>query len=380
MRRINGDKLRELLYRQAKAVSDEAIQPNGQVSTKELKALERLAHLVEICAGIQPSTRKRWLVVALLGSTLLIASVLLFARVPETEIELDLTLSEVSWVSPARQVLADAMRLSALGVSELREIRLPRARGRAAETLHAREVAALAVRLSSVSSNGQRQGIITLATLVLPARTRVWLRRTEVPHHYRLSLRADELHIRADVVGMVQVGLSGAPSEQLDFLSPRPIVLRPDSKEVDLDLTFPDPSKGVFSPQISARNLIFFRIDQIMDTERTVVRRVSTILQGKLYFESLNARELTLRAGQAIQFQESYGQIRTLRLHDDHISLKFHGRVRGMTSGTDPNCRSIMPTYLDWLRARHGLTLLLGTTLYLFGLVAGVLRWWTVSV
>ena len=35
-----------------------------------------------------------------------------------------------------------------------------------------------------------------------------------------------------------------------------------------------------------------------------------------------------------------------------------------------------MPTYLAWLKARHGLYLLWGTTLYLFGLIASLLRWW----
>jgi hypothetical protein len=35
-----------------------------------------------------------------------------------------------------------------------------------------------------------------------------------------------------------------------------------------------------------------------------------------------------------------------------------------------------MPTWLEWLRARHGLSLLWGTALYLFGLAVGVLRWW----
>jgi len=379
IRHINGEKLRELLYRQAKAVSDEAIHTNGQVRTKKLEEVERLARLVEICASIQSPARKRWLVVALLAITLLIASLLHSIHVPETEIELDIALSEVSWVSPERQVLADAIRLSELGISGLHKIRLPRARAQAGDTLHACDVAASAIHLSSVSSNGQHQGIITLGTLTLPAGARVWLRHMEVPHRYQLSLKGEESPIRADVMGMVHLGLSGISNKKLDFLSPSPILLQPDSNELDFDLTFPDASKSAFSSQLFATNLFFFRIDQFMDTNHTVIQRVSTILHGKLYLESLNGRELILRPGEAIQFQESYGQIRTLRLHDDHISLKFHGRVSGMTSGGGRNERNLMPTYLDWIRERHVLALLWGTTVSLFGLFVAVLRWWTVS-
>jgi hypothetical protein len=38
-----------------------------------------------------------------------------------------------------------------------------------------------------------------------------------------------------------------------------------------------------------------------------------------------------------------------------------------------------MPTWLDWLKARRGLYLLWGTAIYVFGLIAGVLRWLKVS-
>ena len=36
----------------------------------------------------------------------------------------------------------------------------------------------------------------------------------------------------------------------------------------------------------------------------------------------------------------------------------------------------LMPTLLDWLRARHGLSLLWATTAYLVGLFVAILGWW----
>jgi hypothetical protein len=75
-----------------------------------------------------------------------------------------------------------------------------------------------------------------------------------------------------------------------------------------------------------------------------------------------------------------HGVIRTLQLLEDHIALTFHGYVSGMRSGYGANPRSLMPTYLEWLQARHGLSLLWGTTIYLVGLLVGALRWWGIAI
>lgn len=370
------DQLRDLLGQQVQAASDEALRAGGHVSAEQLEALGRLARLYELYqAAQQPSTRKRWPVAAALGSTLLVVSILLFARVRETEVELDLALSEVSFVLPAQQILAEAMNLSALGVSGLHEIQLPPARNREAQILQTADGMESALRLSA-ASQGKRRGSIGLAALALPKETHVWVRHTELPHEFRLSLKGDDLKLRSDVNGPVQVGFAGRGTEQLDFVTPKAVLLQPGTNEVDLDLALPDTSVGMFSSQLPASNLSLFHIDEFLDTDRTVIRRASTLLSGTLYFAALNNQERKLRPGEMLHFVQSQGEFRTLRLQDDHIDLKFHGRVRGMSIGSGENRQSLMPTWLEWLRARHGLSLLWGTALYLFGLIAGVLRWW----
>jgi hypothetical protein len=91
--------------------------------------------------------------------------------------------------------------------------------------------------------------------------------------------------------------------------------------------------------------------------------------------ESLNGDTRQLRSGEPLRFGESNGEIRTVRLEPDHLSLSFHGWVRGMQTGSEETPRSLMPTWLEWLRARHGLTLLWGTTAYVFGLATAAVRW-----
>lgn len=98
-----------------------------------------------------------------------------------------------------------------------------------------------------------------------------------------------------------------------------------------------------------------------------------------LYFQSLNGKERSLRPGEKIRFEQVRGEIRTLRLDDNQIALKFHGHVQGMSTGSPENRSSLMPTCLEWLSARHSLSLFWGTTLYLFGLITGILRWWRKS-
>jgi hypothetical protein len=373
---IKREQLRDLLNQQAKALYDEAAQAGGQVSSTKLESLEHLQRLIEIYSSSSPPSRRlRWPVVAILGTTLTIVSILLFARVRSTEIELDLSLSELGFRLPQQQVIADVMKLSTLGVSGLKEIQLPRIGKQDAHTFHQSDGSASSIQLSN-ETDSIHTGTITLATLALPVGTHIWLRPTEIPLQYRLSIKNTKLLLRADVNGFVGIGIPGIPREQLNFTSPKSILLQSGPNIVDLDLSFQNLSKNTFSRQLIADSLSFFRIDEHSDPELTIVRRVSTILSGTLYFESLGGQERQIRPGEEIDFKLSQGEIRTLQLQDDHISFAFHGRVRGMTSGIEEHRYSIMPTFLEWLRARHGLTLLWGTTLYFFGLIFSVWRWW----
>ena len=118
------------------------------------------------------------------------------------------------------------------------------------------------------------------------------------------------------------------------------------------------------------------RVDEYGQAGDRVVRQVSTVLSGKLWFPSLDGSEYELRAHEALAFEGLRGEIRSIVLRDGGIDLQFQGQVEGMRSGSYTDGRSLMPTYLEWLRASHGLGLLWGSTLYLFGMGLTALRWW----
>jgi hypothetical protein len=377
--RKEQNRLRNFLNRQVKELSDEAIQSNGQVSETKLAALERLERLLKITTSATPATPVvRWPLIGLLGLTLFVVTVLLFARVRTTEIELDLLLSEVSFRIPQQQVLYNEIALSSLAASGLDEIQLPRSQAREARRLQKGQGEGGAIRLTA-QSDSQNVGVITLGTLIVPAETKMSLRPTGIPQQYQISFKSAGLNFPVSVTGPIEIGLPSAPAEVLTFSSPKSVTLKSGRDPVDLNLTLLKEAKNTFSRQVVIDSLALFGLDQYLNLHQTILRRVSTIASGTLYFQSLGGKEHRLRAGEAISFKASKGEIRTLELKGDQISFSFHGRVSGMTTGGEENRVSLMPTYLEWLKARHGLSLLWGTTLYFFGLILSIIRWWRTS-
>jgi hypothetical protein len=367
--------LRDLLQAQAKILHDEALRSGGTVPAEQWEALRRLSSLVEICDAAEPvPSRSRRPLILVFASTLLIASILLFARRESTEIELDLVVDQMGFVLPGRQVLSEHLRLSALGVSGLSRVQLPRARGSDAMTFVSGHDFESGIALA-VATEQQARGEVSLPEMILPAQTRVSLGKTELSGQYRLTLQGIGLDLRADVNGPVRVNLAGGSERQLSFLSPKSVIFEPQSQQVNLDLTFLALPQKISPMPLAVQDVSLLRIEDRRGPEGLPVRRVSTILSGTIYFEELNGQELKLRSGEAIRFEGSEGAIEILELKDDNIVLQFRGRVRGLTTGSSEVGRSLMPTWLEWLKARRGLYLLWGTAIYLFGLIAGVLRW-----
>lgn len=362
------DPLRDLLTRELDSLAMQAAGTETSVMAARIEALNGLAKLIETRDGLQPKPRNWWPAAVLLA-TLTITSVLLFARITSTEIELDVSLAQLTFTLTKAQAISGALDLSSLGVSGLGDVQLPQS------PLSPVPAVSLAA-----STAGPRHGVVSLSPLLLPADAQVTLAYSDVANQYRLSANAPNLAFEAAVYGPVAISLAGSPSRTVDLTSPKPVLLKGGPTDVSLDLTFSALPQSPLSPQLDVRGIAFSRVDQFLESNQTIVKRLSTILSGTLSFESLNGDELRLRPGEDVRFEKSEGEIRSLECAAKHIDLKFHGRVRGMTAGTGEGRRSIMPTYLEWLKARHGLTLLWGSGVYLFGIAAAALRWFGVRM
>jgi hypothetical protein len=373
------NELRNLVYARARALQTEAIRSGGSISPEQFEELRQLAGLAGIYDAAQPvPPRRRWPVIALFVFTLVLVSILLFVRRRSTEIELDLHVTELGFVLPERQLLNEPLRLAALGILGLREIQLPRSRSSEAVTLTSGHDFESGINLA-VATENQSRGEVGFPELILPAETHASFQKTDLPGQYRWALQGSGFDLRADVVGPVRVDPEGGTERQLTFLSPKPVIFEPQSNEVNLDLTFLVLPQNLSPVPRKIKDLSFLRIENRRGPDGLPVRRVSTIQSGSIYLEELNGQELKLRPGEEIRFESSQGEIESLELKDDGVVFQFRGRVHGMTAGSTETSRSLMPTWLDWLKARRGLYLLWGTAAYLFGLIAGVLRWLKVS-
>lgn len=368
--------LKALLNKRMQSVGAETLRREGETETAQLEGLNRLARLVEIHEAARPApVRRRWPVVAVLLITLTLLSVLLFVRVPQTEVELDVRLSQVSFVLEKPALISEPLALKSLGVVGLQELGLPRSRQAPARRLSAANGQPLALELAPAADEGQT-GLLTLGGLLLPSGTHVLLSTAEADGGFRLELKADDLPVYVTAKGRLHV--TGLPEGDrvLDIPSPRSVELRAGSDWLELVILPREGTKIRFATQLTAGSLTMARVEDFMDADQTVVRQLSTLLSGNLYFEALNGQKYELRPREALRFERSLGAIRSISLEQDAISLHYRGIVKGMETGGTESGRSLMPTLLDWIKAQHGLSLLWGSTLYLFGLVLSVLRWW----
>ncbi len=388
---MSENELRELLYERAKRLIEKTSQLDEQVSSKPVEELEKIGRVIKVCDEIKlshesPPVRKKWPVVGILVVSFVVVMLLLTFKRSTTEIETDLTVTEVKFTLSKPVKLIDKMKFSALGITDLREIQLPRTRDRDGNIrdvslITAPQKTGYGIRLSSVS-NGDFPGVITLTEgftdSLFTEGTKVWLKRTDVPHQYRLWLKFPENTIpsvlQVNVEGTVEVGLSNVPGEQFFYKIPKSIFMKPASNEIALDLTLESGTEFAFSPQLYSKDLSFIQIDQFTDGPNTYVRRISTILSGELFLAELIGQKYTLRPGEGIQFENSDGIIRTLNLGNDQIVINFHGGVSGLTTGWDQNRKNLMPTWLEWLSARHSLKLLYGAALFIFGIAFAIYK------
>jgi len=370
-----ANQLRRLLFAKTKALEHETISSDGVVPHERLEILRRLSSLVEISEG---QRRKppvaRWPLIMAFAFTLAIASILLFLRPKSTTVEMDLRVNEVSFVLSSRQVLSEQLRLSALGVSGLRKIQMPRARGSNESALvSGRDFNSSAS--IAVGREQQSEGQLSLPELILLPQTRVSLTKTESPGQYRVALQGQGLELNANVSGPIRLGLAGGDERLLSFLSPKAIVFEPQAQQINLDLTFVALPQKISPAPLDVQELSLLRVENRRGPEGLPVRELSTVLSGSIYLEELNGEEHKLRSGEAIRMKATSGQVDVLELSDEQIHLRFHGDVEGMTAGASNVGRSLMPTWLEWLKARRGLFLLWGTAIYLYGLIGGVMRW-----
>ena len=334
-----------------------------------LERLDALARLHDIQAKTRPRTRnwRRLAVVAgAFFATLAAVTAMLVLHVGSTAIELDVRLTDLSFrLASDHELFAQPPILSELGVAGLREVRLPRARGRAAQTLPTPSI--------RLGADSTQTGTITL-DLTLPEGAVVSLHKTTLAEQYRLSFSEAAPSFEASLEGPLYVVSNRQAARALDVAIPRPITFYARDPSVDLDLTFRGGPPRAFAHQLPIDSLSLLTFRQTFEPDLPASRTVSAIAQGTLYFEALNGKAYALRPGEALRLRVREGVIRQLSLVEGQIALRFHGQVEALSTGVGRNHRNLMPSWLEYWSTRAWLEMLWTAVVLLFGLVVTVLK------
>jgi len=369
--------LEDLLARRIEATRASLLAGDGRVDTADIQEIEHLARFVALRKDAQPAKPQHHLLaVALLVTTLVAVSLLMYATLPATEVEVFAATSQVGFRVAAPQSFSDGVEVRDLLLTCACDIRIPSTPGKPSRVLTTSGADAV-VRLTA-AGEGERKGSITIAPIALQPGAQVRLRHRGTPGAYALSIESAGLLLRVNVYGTIDLAIPGELPSEVDFVVPKAMQVSTGGKALALDLQATNHKDLGLVPQLLVDELSFLRIDEPASPGQPV-RRVSTLHGGTLYWEALNGEERTLRPSEQIAFDEVRGEIVAVDLKDTDMALRFHGEVGAVTAGWGQNRRSLMPTWLEWLRARHGLSLLWGSTVYIVGLLMGALRWFKVS-
>lgn len=338
----------------------QAVNPAGAGDDRDRALDDVIAGVARILGGarLKPSKpaaiRRRlkgW--APAIGAALCVVAAIVVYSYPtgETTIDLDVKVSEVSFVSSRDQEITALMLTAGLDAAGLDSIGLPRVRERPEQLLTASRAGELAIRLAPGNVE-TRTGAITLPPVSLSRTARVTIAGGG-PRRYRISFSGSSIPVPLNVHGPVLMTMAGTAPELVDFGAPKPVMLAPNGRGAQLDVTLARDVKPLLTSPLDVGALSLVRIDETVDTRRTAVSAVSTIISGTLQLEALRSETQTLVAGEILRFGESHGEIRSLELADGGLQMQFHGRVRRMESCTRGACENRMPTYLEYLAARH---------------------------
>jgi hypothetical protein len=377
---------REILRRIEQMAAGSNPPAFDRAAIEEVGRIDRMLRAYERAQPAPPSHR-RFLIGGFALTVVLIAA-LLFMRVGSTEISLDLRVERLSFDSARKQILTGTTGAERVALGGVARVVLPPgvSSDRLADQPQPGEIL-------SVALTAPEGGVLSVDPIEIPRGARVAIGRADPDGTtsiavYQATAQTGkttpmEVQVTAPSGVTLDVANSFAGPETFDLTRPRPYVF---VSALDTD-TFIDvtPNEGkplVFGDEIEVDRLSFARV---MEVEGEVARRLSTVLGGTVFLESLGGKAYPLRRGEHLDLALESAAISSLSVTPEAIVLRATGRARALSVGSPGNApdsggnRNLMPRWLEWLTARHEIGLFWGATLYVFGLLLGILRFWGIG-
>jgi hypothetical protein len=374
----DAERISALLRERLARITAEAVARDGHVDEAELVEIERLVRLKALVgSGRRRTLGVRSFLGVLLG-LLLLFTILHGLRVATTEIELDALASGVGFKLASSQLLTDAaapVRIVELGIGG--PVRAAFTQGPAGRRQPAGPwppVVQAPVRFASEPVAGAS---MTLDLTELPRGTIVTVSETIPPRQYRLSLLAPvPTDVNLTIDGPVQI-LSGEGARRVSTRRPQGVTLEIHGRTAaTFELTLADGVPFVLRPLIGIHSLELSRWETLASPSMAAQPlRVSTLAGRALYLEALAGKRVEIRRGEGLILTGADGVLHALKAGPEGLSFTFRGTVSDLSTGTDLDRRTLMPSWLEWLEARHPLKIVWAAAGLLASLAAARLSW-----
>jgi hypothetical protein len=397
---------------------ERAVAGDPQASGAAVDEVERLMHLLAAYERTRPPPRRRaWPVVALLLLCAVAVSLLLFLRVPSTEVTLALDLSSLTFRIGSDTGPGGAERVELLGRIHTDQVMIDDVDTVELDDIPIREPKASNFKLST---NGDAE--FSIRPIDVPIGTWVRVKPPDEAGGLTIALAhpTDDLEIALSVPPEVEILPSdSALAERFDpALGEQRVVFRAerpaegdDCARLRFRWLVPEPSST--SASADAADALSFRstlpVDALLFTDLTsgsqhLSTRFSSVLGGVIYLEAVVGREVEIRRDQLLDvgmgtlagydpvrasggpgFCADDGASKTptaparimgIAVGADAVALQAGARVSRLSTGTATYRNDLMPRWLEWLQSRQELLLFWGAFGSLFGLAYTVLLWW----
>lgn len=372
--------LRRLLRERLDVTTKQALAANGEVDEEELHRLDSLSKLCALAEAEHPRKRNHLLVAVVLLLALTLVSVLLFTHERRTVVELQADVSEFTFSTKHPAELNDGWRLAAITAVNFDRLET-RELGSLPEGSISGEEGAL---LIETLPDEKTPGSVTLDALSVEPDAIISVSRKR-EGQYHLTIRMDrestkELKAEFSASGRLRVAAPRIARFESTATVPVPFVAYARKKALDLDISLRPGESLAFGRLIPVDQLSLLQVQSLGSGLKAAPRQISSVLAGSLYFSSLNGKAYKLREAEELRLNSVDGNLVSVLLTASQATLRFDGTASNLTTGSPPYARTLMPTWLEWLRAQEPLALLWGTTLSLVGVALGLLRWLKVDV
>jgi hypothetical protein len=347
----------------------EAVITRHEISDEDLTKLKQLSELDAYLPKPPAHPARRWPVILLSLGIFLIPGVMISMKVPSVEVQFNLLVTEVSWQQDQPGEIMGYVELDSLGVSSFSSIHLPRTRATAAEEL--------SVPPANFWLPADGSGNISLAPVSAAKGARIWLSKSPGEATAELSIKAPDSDVTVNLSGTVGIDSSGQRLGERDFGRPRPVVIRTsEPRLLDLALHFNLDQNIPFPSNIMISSLSLQQLEDVVVDGLRTPRKISTVLDGEIYNQSMNGKKYKLRKGEWLLVDGVEGEIRSMQITNEGIRLDYHGIVTGISIGSSKNKRDLMPNWLEWFGERNSVKMLWGAFLWLLSTLFGVIKWW----